>query len=250
MKARILVFVLAAISLTVGSRIIVAQHGSHVWMHHAAPATDPGSVTAVASAFALPTAETTRTLLEGAVHTSEFVDATVGRDELHAYVSYPDRADKAPVVVVNTDEGMSDWARALGFQASCDGFIAVVPDRGRPHAVRQFAADIPAANGTIAGLEIRDGQIAATVGVGPAARFPLDDRGWSNALRFLSERSGDRFVSLPHMDHVAMEMRSNRAARGSQAGRDAPPGSAPAGARSQREAGRFARQLGHGRQDR
>jgi hypothetical protein len=189
MKARILVLVLAAISLTVGGRIIVGQHGSRVGMHHAAPATYPRGATAIASAFALPTAETTRTLLEGAVHTSEFADATVGREELHAYVSYPDRADKAPVVVVNTDEGMSDWARALGFQASRDGFIAVVPDRGRPHAVRQFAADIPAANGTIAGLEIRDGQIAATVGAGPAARFPLDDRGWSNALRFLSERS-------------------------------------------------------------
>lgn len=224
MKVRVLVFVLAATSLTVGGGAVASQHGSHVRMHHAVPAAYAAGTAAIASAFALPTATTTRTLLEGAVHTSEFVDVTIGRDEVHAYVSYPDRADKAPVVVVNIDGGMSDWARALGFQASRGGFIAVVPDKAVPNAVRRFAADIPAANGTIASLEIRDGQIAANVGAGPAGRFALNDQGWSDALRFLSERTGDRFVPLPHMDHVAMEMRVQQATRGGQSGRGPQPG--------------------------
>jgi carboxymethylenebutenolidase len=232
MKVRILVFVLAATLLTVGGRGVVGQHGSHIGMHHAGPAAYTAGTAAIASAFALPTAATTRTLLEGAVHTSEFVDTSVGRDRVHAYVSYPDRADKAPVVVVNTDQGMSDWARALGFQASRDGFIAVVPDAPLPDAMRRFAADIPAANGTLATLDIRDGRIVASVGrarqvaggIPASGSFALNDQGWSDALRFLSEQTGDRFVPLPQMDHVAMEMRAAQAGRGGQAGRGAQPG--------------------------
>jgi carboxymethylenebutenolidase len=239
MKARVLVLVLAATSLTVGGRVILGQHQSHIGMHHAAPAAYAAGSAPIVSAFALPTAATTRALLEGAVHTSEFVDGTVGRDQVRAYVSYPDRADKAPVVVVNTDEGMSDWARALGFQASREGFIAVVAEETLPKAVRQFASRIPAANGTIGSLEVRNGRITARVGVAPAASFALNDQGWSDALRFLSEQTGNRFVPLPHMGHVAMEMRAHpstvaggalsevegqQAARGGQAGRGAQPG--------------------------
>ena len=224
MRARVLVLVLAATSLTVGGRVILGQHQSHVGVHHAAPAAYAAGSAAIASAFALPAAATTRTLLEAAVHTSEFVDADVGGNQLRAYVSYPDRADKAPVVVVNTEEGMSDWTRALGFQASRDGFIAVVPEETLPKAVRRFASQIPAASGAIGSLEVRDGLIAVRVGVVPAATFALNDQGWSNALRFLSEQTGNRFVPLPHMDHVAMEARAQQAARGGQAGRGAQPG--------------------------
>ena len=52
-----------------------------------------------------------------------------GGDEVQAWVSYPERSDGAPVVVVIHDiRAMSDWARAVGDQLAADGFIAVTPD--------------------------------------------------------------------------------------------------------------------------
>jgi carboxymethylenebutenolidase len=50
-------------------------------------------------------------------------------DEVQAWVSYPERSDAAPVVVVIHDiRAMSDWARAVADQLAADGFIAVTPD--------------------------------------------------------------------------------------------------------------------------
>ena len=245
MKVRILAFVLAAITLTIGGRTVLGQHGSHAGMDHVGP-------TGIISALALPTAATARMLLEGAVHTSEYVDVAAGRDHVRVFVSYPDRVDKAPVVVVNTAEGMSDWARATAFQASRDGFIAVAPDylsgRGpgggdidafsseedivdalnrmseeeilaKAYAVTRFAAQIPAANGTIASIEVRAGRIAAKVGTAPAASFARNDGGWLSALTFLSEQTGNQFEPLPpHMDHVAMETRAHPSTRSASSG--------------------------------
>jgi carboxymethylenebutenolidase len=42
---------------------------------------------------------------------------------------YPERADKAPVVVVIHEIfGLNDWARAVADQLAADGFIAIAPD--------------------------------------------------------------------------------------------------------------------------
>ncbi|HYN09424.1 MAG TPA: dienelactone hydrolase family protein [Vicinamibacterales bacterium] len=48
---------------------------------------------------------------------------------LNTWVVYPERKDKAGVVLVIHDiGGMRDWPRALGDQLAQDGFIAIVPD--------------------------------------------------------------------------------------------------------------------------
>lgn len=48
---------------------------------------------------------------------------------MRTWISYPERADKAPVVlVIHEIFGLSDWVRALADQLARDGFIAVVPD--------------------------------------------------------------------------------------------------------------------------
>ena len=50
-------------------------------------------------------------------------------DRVQAWVTYPERSDPAPVVVVIHDiRAMSDWARAVGDQLAADGFISIVPD--------------------------------------------------------------------------------------------------------------------------
>ncbi|MFY9343136.1 MAG: dienelactone hydrolase family protein [Planctomycetota bacterium] len=70
-----------------------------------------------------------RALEESSRH-GEFVDiALTDGGKLNTWVVYPERADKAGVVLVIHDiRGMSDWIRAVGDQLAQDGFIAVVPD--------------------------------------------------------------------------------------------------------------------------
>ncbi|TVP42623.1 MAG: dienelactone hydrolase family protein [Gemmatimonadales bacterium] len=50
-------------------------------------------------------------------------------DEVRAWVVYPERADRAPVVVVIHEIfGLTDWIRGVADQLAADGFIAVAPD--------------------------------------------------------------------------------------------------------------------------
>jgi carboxymethylenebutenolidase len=52
-----------------------------------------------------------------------------GGDLLDAWVVYPERSDRAPVVViVHEIFGLSDWVRAVADQFAAEGFIAVAPD--------------------------------------------------------------------------------------------------------------------------
>lgn len=55
-------------------------------------------------------------------------DAGAG-DMVDAWVVYPERADKAPVVIVIHEIfGLNDWARAVADQYAAEGFIAIAPD--------------------------------------------------------------------------------------------------------------------------
>ena len=50
-------------------------------------------------------------------------------DSVRAWVVYPERSDRAPVVlVVHEIFGLSPWIRAVADQLAADGFIAVAPD--------------------------------------------------------------------------------------------------------------------------
>ena len=54
---------------------------------------------------------------------------TGGSDSVRAWVVYPQRRDKAPVVVVLHEIfGLSTWVRGVADQLAADGFIAVAPD--------------------------------------------------------------------------------------------------------------------------
>jgi carboxymethylenebutenolidase len=60
----------------------------------------------------------------------EWVDIKMGAGApVKSFVVYPERKDKAPVVLVIHDiGGMGDWGRAVGDQLAKEGFIAIVPD--------------------------------------------------------------------------------------------------------------------------
>ena len=54
---------------------------------------------------------------------------TGGGDSLRAWVVYPERSTKAPVVVVVHEIfGLSSWVRGVADQLAADGFIAIAPD--------------------------------------------------------------------------------------------------------------------------
>jgi carboxymethylenebutenolidase len=74
-------------------------------------------------------AHATKALAESTRH-GEWVDiALPGGGKLNSFVIYPERKDKAGVVLVIHDiNGMRDIPRAVGDQLAQDGFIAIVPD--------------------------------------------------------------------------------------------------------------------------
>src|SRR4051812_46363166 len=83
------------------------------------------------SAKGAPSADTAKQSLESSPRHGESADVPVkGVDaKLHTWVVYPERKDKAPVVLVISEIfGMTDWVRAVADQLAAEGFIAVAPD--------------------------------------------------------------------------------------------------------------------------
>ena len=130
-----------------------------------------------------PGEEQAKAALERSPRHGEYVDLKIeGSDQpLLTWVVYPERRDKAPVIIVIHEiYGLTDWVRAVADQLAADGFIAIAPDfisgkgpgrggtaslqsrdevvkliRGlaekevnmKLNAVRSYAIKLPAANG-------------------------------------------------------------------------------------------------------
>lgn len=98
-----------------------------------------------------------------------------GGDSVRAWVVYPERKTKAPVVVVIHEIfGLSPWIRAVADQLAADGFIAVAPDflTGKPMpASPDQAASVPGAMDSITSMirTLDNGQIVRRIGA--AARY-------------------------------------------------------------------------------
>jgi carboxymethylenebutenolidase len=59
----------------------------------------------------------------------EWVTVKDGTDTVKAWLVYPERHDKAPVVVVIHEIfGLTDWIRSVADQLAAEGFIAIAPD--------------------------------------------------------------------------------------------------------------------------
>ncbi len=132
-----------------------------------------------------PSEATAKAQLDHSPRHGEYVDiALPGGGKLNTWVVYPERKEKAGVVIVIHEiYGLSDWLRGVADQLAKEGFIAIAPDlisgmgpngggtasaasrddvvslvRGltpeitttRLNAVRDFARKIPSANGKIA----------------------------------------------------------------------------------------------------
>lgn len=121
---------LAIAALTTPAAAQAAGDHDH---HQAAPA-QPASPAAPAAAKnpALPAPEEgARAVLETSPRHGEWAEVKVaGREApVKLWVVYPERKDKAPVVIVIGEIfGLSDWIRGVADQLARDGFIAVAPD--------------------------------------------------------------------------------------------------------------------------
>jgi carboxymethylenebutenolidase len=85
----------------------------------------------VAQAAALPPPEGEEAArLAASPRHGEWVTVSAGgSDSVDAYVVYPERSDRAPVVIVIHEIfGLTDWARSVADQLAAEGFLAVAPD--------------------------------------------------------------------------------------------------------------------------
>jgi carboxymethylenebutenolidase len=77
-----------------------------------------------------PDADAAPAQLESSPRHAEWVDikGTPGA-QIRSFVVYPERKDKAPVVIVIHEIfGLSDWVRGVADQLAKEGFIAIAPD--------------------------------------------------------------------------------------------------------------------------
>lgn len=63
-------------------------------------------------------------------------------DSVMAWVVYPERKDKAPVVIaIHENTGINSWTRAVADQLAADGFIGIAPDLTTMFRTGDLAAD-------------------------------------------------------------------------------------------------------------
>jgi len=110
---------------------------------------------------ALPAAEeTAKARLDRSPRHGEWVDIAADGGPVHTWVVYPERKDKAPVVIVIHEIfGLTDWIRAVSDQLAAEGFIAVAPDL--------ISGKGPGGGGTEA-VASRDDAVKLVSGLAPA----------------------------------------------------------------------------------
>jgi len=107
----------------------------------------------VASWSSLPSMDEAKALLNSTHHHPDWIQVAGGSKTVLASVTYPDRADKAAVLIITApDQKLSDRLRAIADQMADEGFISVVPDAlssatADVDAVRNYMIKHPAANG-------------------------------------------------------------------------------------------------------
>jgi carboxymethylenebutenolidase len=126
LKIRDAVALLAVVSFAAcsGKQAEADEHAGHDTGIAAA------SATASTDSTIAPSAANARQRLEASPRHGEWAMIPAGSgDSVRAWVVYPERSDKAPVVlVVHEIFGLSTWIRSVADQLAADGLIAIAPD--------------------------------------------------------------------------------------------------------------------------
>ncbi len=162
----------------------------------------------------LPTATTASDVLNATGRHGDWLRIPVGSETLLTFAVYPDRADKAPVLIISQkDQPINDWMRAVADQAAGEGFIALVPDsvpglnhEARINAVRKYVGAMPPANGKTATLTFTD-QMETAVD-SKSATFELNQKEWTAAIAFLNAHTDNHptLVNLPPHSHGGADL--------------------------------------------
>src|SRR5687767_1849182 len=121
-----------------------------------------GADTVAASVGAAPSATSAQQQLSSSSRHGEWVSVkTSATDSVRAWLVYPERRNKAPVVVVVHEIfGLSNWVRSVADQLAADGFIAIAPDlmtmKNLPNPTDSVPAEL--ATAAIRTLEKADAQ--------------------------------------------------------------------------------------------
>jgi carboxymethylenebutenolidase len=112
------------------------------------------------------------------------------RDSIRAWVVYPERKEKAPVVVVVHEIfGLSTWVRGVADQLAADGFIAVAPDllTGRVAPEAPDSVKVAAIRGLPPDVALRGVEAAGRYGMSlPAAvqKYGVVGFCWGGSMSF------------------------------------------------------------------
>jgi carboxymethylenebutenolidase len=170
----------------VGAVFFSAAAAAALAQASSAPTPAPPTAAATRDANLPPSEDQAKAALDKSPRHGEYIDVKMpsGGTPIRTWISYPERKDKAGVVIVIQEVfGLTDWLRSVADQLAKEGFIAVAPDmisgmgpngggtdsvasrddavklvRGltpeetnrRLDAVRAWALALPAANGKIA----------------------------------------------------------------------------------------------------
>ena len=175
----------------------------------------------------LPSGDTAKAILDSSIayHHPQWLDVPMGATKIHTFVIYPTLGGTAPVVVVTSrNQGLSDWARAVGAEVVKQGYIAVVPDllsgfgpngggtysfadseavaaafrqlssaelERRTEAVRAYFTSQPGSNGKSAVLDFNLDENRLNAAISALAQhrvvqFELTEHAWHNTLGVLA----------------------------------------------------------------
>jgi carboxymethylenebutenolidase len=223
-KVSAIAIAIAAVSLGVGGRLLPGHRG----LQAALAAEKTARVSAMATVpLGLPAANTAKAVLDSSIayHHPQWIDVPMGTTKIHTFVIYPTLSGTAPAVVVTVrNQGLSDWARAVGTEVVKQGYIAIVPDllsglgpngggtysfanneaiaaalgqlsaaevQRRTDAVRDYFVSQPGSNGKSAILDFNwsASRIDAAISTPTQRRlvqFNLTEHAWHNTLALLT----------------------------------------------------------------
>jgi carboxymethylenebutenolidase len=123
-------FLVQAVSALVLSACSSTQAGNNTAATQSATPPPASASVAATSQGLPPDAEHALARLNSSSRHGEWVMISLSpTDSLRAWIVYPERKTKAPVVVVVHEIfGLSTWVRAVTDQLAADGFIAIAPD--------------------------------------------------------------------------------------------------------------------------
>ena len=212
---------------------------------------------AVSSTYAvhssLPSASEAKVLLNTTHRHREWLIVPVSQStSVLAWVVYPERADRAPLVVVSDGSRKpTDWTRAVSDQLAAEGYLTVVPDvltevdtagdrrpasdavatdvremARRVAAVQAATLQLPSASGVTAYLDVNPTrrQMSARAGE-TTASFALSVTAWPEVVSYLNVRTANHptLVAGEHAEHIMM-MQAAQAPAGGTVGRGARAG--------------------------